>query len=89
MERMPCGQTGANAVFFRIGVLAYNAYRLFILKTMDKNWHTYQVQTIRWRIYQTAGKIVFHGGQVYLKVKRVFLGLFNDIRVRTWEFTNT
>ena len=32
MERMPCGQTGANAVFFRIGALAYNAYRLFILK---------------------------------------------------------
>lgn len=24
MERMPCGQFEANAVFFRIGVLAYN-----------------------------------------------------------------
>lgn len=89
MERMPCGQTGANAVFFRIGALAYNAYRIFILKTMDKNWHSCQVQTVRWRLYQTAGKIVFHGGQVYLKVKRVFLTLFNDIRVRIWEFANT
>ena len=89
MERMPCGQTGANAVFFRIGTLAYNVYRLFILKTMDKNWHSYQVQTIRWRLYQTAGKIVFHGGQIYLKVKKVFFSLFNDIRVRIWEFANT
>jgi hypothetical protein len=24
MERMPCGQFSANAVFFRLGVLAYN-----------------------------------------------------------------
>jgi hypothetical protein len=32
MERMPCGQFGANAVFFRIGVLAYNHGRLFVLK---------------------------------------------------------
>lgn len=89
MERMPCGQTGANAVFFRIGVLAYNAYRFFIQKTLDKNWHSCQVQTVRWRLYQTAGKIVFHGGQIYLKVKRAFLTLFNDIRVRIWEFANT
>ena len=89
MERMPCGQTGANAVFFRIGILAYNAYRLFILKTLDKNWHRCQVQTVRWRLYQTAGKIAFHGGQIYLKVKRSFISLFSDIRTRIWEFANT
>ena len=89
MERMPCGQTGANAVFFRIGVLAYNAYRLFILKALGKSWHRYQVQTVRWRLYQVAGKIVFHGGQVYLKVRRNFYSLFKDIRLRIWEFANT
>jgi len=26
MERMPCGELEANAVFFRIGVLAYNLF---------------------------------------------------------------
>jgi hypothetical protein len=26
MERMPCGQTEANAIFFRIGVIAYNLF---------------------------------------------------------------
>ena len=31
MERMPCGQFEANAVFFRIGVVAYNTWRLFVL----------------------------------------------------------
>lgn len=89
MERMPCGQTGANAVFFRIGVLAYNAYRLFILKALGKSWHRYQVQTVRWRLYQVAGKIVFHGGQIYLKVRRNLYSLFKDIRLRIWEFANT
>ena len=89
MERMPCGQFKANAVFFRIGVLAYNIYRLFILKGLDKSWHRHQVQTLRWRLYQVAGKIVFHGGQVFLKVRRKFCSLFNDVRLRVWEFANT
>ncbi len=89
MERMPCGQFEANAVFFRIGVLAYNIYRLFILKTLDKSWHRHQVQTVRWRLYQIAGKIVFHGGQIFLKVRRRFCQLFNDVRLRIWEFAST
>lgn len=89
MERMPCGQFEANAVFFRIGVLAYNVYRLFILKTLNKSWHRHQVQTVRWRLYQIAGKIVFHGGQVFLKVRRRFCSLFNEVRLRIWEFANS
>jgi len=89
MERMPCGQFEANAVFFRIGVLAYNIFRLFILRTLATSWHRHQVQTIRWRLYQIAGKIVFHGGQVFLKVRRGLCQLFDDIRLRIWEFATT
>jgi len=89
MERMPCGQCEANAIFFRIGVLAYNIFRLFILKTLATSWHRHQVQTIRWRLYQIAGKIVFHGGQIFLKVRKGFCQLFADIRLRIWEFATT
>lgn len=39
MERMPCGQIGANAVFFRIGAISYNINRLFLLKTSGKSLH--------------------------------------------------
>ena len=60
MERMPCGQFEANAVFFRIGVLAYNVGRLFILSTLDKSWHRHRVQTLRWKLYETAGKVKKH-----------------------------
>ena len=89
MERMPCGQFEANAIFFRIGVLSYNLYRLFVLKALGTSWHRHQVQTVRWRLYQIAGKIIFHGGQVFLKVRRKFLRLFSDIRLRIWEFAQT
>jgi len=89
MERMPCGQFEANAVFFKIGVLAYNLYRLFLLNTLSPSWHRHQVQTVRWRLYQIAGKIVFHGGQVYLKVRRGLCHLFTDIRFRIWEWATT
>ena len=70
MERMPCGQFKANALFFRIGVIAYNIGRLFVLRTLVRSWHRHQVQTLRWKLYATAGKIVFRGRSVYLKVRR-------------------
>lgn len=89
MERMPCGQFEANAVFFKIGILAYNLFRLFVLKVLDKSWHRYQVQTIRWRLYHIAGKIVYHQNQIFLKLHRRFCNLFNDIRLRIWEFAKT
>ena len=89
MERMPCGQLEANAMFFRIGTLAYNLFRLFTLKVLSPSWHRHQVQTVRWRLYQIAAKIVFHGGQVFLKVRRGLCQLFKDIRVRIWEVSAT
>jgi hypothetical protein len=89
MERMPCGQTVANAVFFRIGSMAHNVYRLFVLKTLDVGWHKHQVQTVRWRLFQTAGKIVDHANRVYLKVGRGLYRLFAKIRLRIWEFAYT
>jgi hypothetical protein len=89
MERMPCGQTNANAVFFRIGSLSYNIYRLFLFKTLDRSWHKCQVQTIRWRLYEIAGKIVDHSNTIFLKVRRSYYNLFAAIRLKTWEFANT
>jgi hypothetical protein len=89
MERMPCGQTKANAVFFRIGALSYNIHRLFLMKTLDKSWRKHQVRTIRWRLYQIAGKVVDHSNRIFLKVRRSYYDLFAGIRLKTWEFANT
>ena len=89
MERMPCGQFGANAVFFRIGGLAYNVGRLFVLRALDLSWHRHQVQTLRWKLYETAGKIVFHGRYIYLKVSRSLQRFFAQVRLRSWDFSQT
>ncbi len=80
MERMPCGQRTANAVFFRLGVLAYNLFQGFKQWVLKKEWRHHQVQTLRWRLYQTAGKVVRHAGQVYLKVRDSVIERFEEIR---------
>jgi hypothetical protein len=85
MERMPCGSFAANSMFFRIGVLAYNLFVLFKLLALPSSMKKHQVQTIRWRLYQTAGKIVKHAGALYLKVSRLVHDLFAEIRTRNYE----
>lgn len=85
MERMPCGTIEANSMFFRIGVLAYNLFVLFKLLALPSSMKKHQVQTIRWRLYQTAGKIVKHAGALYLKVNRFAHDLFAEIRAKNYE----
>ena len=43
---MPCGDFGANAVFFRLGALAYNLFVLFKLLALSVEWRRYRVQTL-------------------------------------------
>jgi hypothetical protein len=82
MEYMPCGSFEANAVFFAIGVLAYNLYLGFRGVALGKEWERAQVQTVRWQLFQTAGKIVRHGRQLFLKISVAMLDAFAAIRER-------
>lgn len=85
MERMPCGQFGANAMYFRIGVLAYNLFVLFKILALPQSWRVCQVQTVRWRLYQTAGKVVSHAGYTLLKVGWWIFSLLEEARTRCRE----
>jgi len=85
MERMPCGDFSANAVFFGVGVLAYNLFVLFKRDALPADWRRHQVQTLRWRLYQIAGKVVHHAGAVILKVRRSAFALLEEIRARSAE----
>ncbi|NLI79147.1 MAG: IS1380 family transposase [Candidatus Riflebacteria bacterium] len=80
MERMPCGTTAANAVYFCIGTLAYNLYRMFRDWALPAEWGKHRVETIRWKLYQMAGKVVRHAGTLVLKVQAWAFDLFQDIR---------
>lgn len=68
MEWMPCRETYANAVFFRIGVLAYNLFLLMKNLIMSPWYRTSTIATVRWKLYQTAGMIVSHAGRRVLKL---------------------
>jgi Transposase DDE domain group 1 len=89
MERMPCGQTEANAVFFRIGVIAYNLFIGFKRLSCPELWIKHTIATFRWKMIQVAGRIVKHSGRVFLKlaVDASKLELFKGIRTNIFEMS--
>jgi hypothetical protein len=89
MERMPCGQTEANAVFFRIGVIAYNLFIGFKRLSCPEGWIRHTIATFRWKMIQTAGRIVRHAKGIVLKlaVDKEKLRLFEGIREKIFELS--
>jgi hypothetical protein len=84
MHWMPCGETYANAVFFRIGVIAYNLFVAMKLLSLPPWLRNSTIATVRWRVYQTAARLVHHGHQVLLKLATSVdkMGLFLRVRRR-------
>jgi hypothetical protein len=80
MERMPCGQFEANALFFAIGVLAYNLYKMFTEEILPFGFGRRQVQSVRYAFYSLAGKVVSTGGQLWLKVSPAHFDFFSRVR---------
>ena len=89
MERMPCGQSYANAVFFRIGVIAYNLFIGFKRLACPESWMKQTIATFRWKMVQVAGRIVKHAGEVVMKlmIDLEKLELFQGIRKKSFELS--
>ena len=89
MERMPCGQSYANAVFFRIGVIAYNLFIGFKRLSCPESWMQQTITTFRWKMVQIAGRIVKHAGKTVLKlmIDLEKLELFKEIRHKSFELS--
>lgn len=68
MEWMPCGETYANAVFFRIGVIAYNLFQAMKQLSLPVWWRKATIETVRWKLYQIAGRMVHHARRILLKL---------------------
>ena len=86
-DQMPCGQSHANAVYFRIGVIAYNLFLGFRRLACPQAWSRHTIATFRWKLIQIAGRIVHHAGQIVLKLKveTDLLALIQGIRQRCAE----
>ena len=81
----PAASSKPTRVFFRIGALAYNLFVLFKRLVLPQGWRQRQVATLRWRLYQRAGKVVTHAGAIILRVARRLFALFEEIRTRCRE----
>ncbi len=69
MEQMPCGEFEANAMYFAIGVLAYNLAQLLKRRVLPESYRTATVATLRWKVYRLAGKLVRHARGWMLQVR--------------------
>ncbi len=90
-EWMPCGETYANAVFFRIGVIAYNLFLAMKLLALPPWYRTCTISTVRWRLYQVAGAVASHAHQLLLKLVAPLnkVVLFHKFRLRCYELAFT
>lgn len=84
MSYLPTSNTQANAFYFAIGTLAYNLFLLF-KQILDSNMQKHTVKTIRYKLYNIAGKVVSHAREITLKVNEQFKALLKKIRCRAYE----
>ena len=80
LEHVPSSSLNANAVFFRLGVLAYNLTIALKKLALKNDWAKKTINTIRWQLIFVAGKVVYHGRQLFLKLNKSFCVQFSDFR---------
>jgi hypothetical protein len=68
MEQMTSGDFAANALWFALGVLAYNLTQAQKLLFMDEGWRSKTIATLRWQLIETAGRLVRHGRRLILRL---------------------
>ena len=84
MSYLPSSNLQANAFYFYIGTLAYNLFLLF-KQILDSNLQKHTVKTIRYKLYNIAGKVISHARERILKVNEEFMQLLQKIRFRAYE----
>jgi hypothetical protein len=89
MEQMTSGDFLANALWFGLGVLAYNLTQAQKLLFMDAEWKSKTIATLRWQLIEVAGRLVRHGRQLILRIAASAekLGWFLLIRRRCRAFS--
>jgi len=86
LKYLPTSDFIANAFYFSVGVLAYNLFVLF-RETLQKSWQHHTIQTLRYKLYNIAGKVITHSRQTILKVNKQFIELLESIRNKNYEIS--
>jgi len=86
MSYLPSSNFDANAFYFYIGTVAYNLFLLY-KQILDKNLQKHTIKTIRYKLYNIAGKVISHARKTILKVNDEFITLLQKIRQRAYEMS--
>ncbi|MBD3271430.1 MAG: IS1380 family transposase [Elusimicrobia bacterium] len=68
LDYVPCGEYGANAVWFGIGILAYNLFIASKILLFPKDWMKKTIHTVRWQFIQIAGKVIRRARSVMVRL---------------------
>ena len=85
LEHLPCSDFEANALYFRIGILAYNMIVAMKHLALGDEWQTTTIKTLRWVLLNTAGKLMRHGRRWMLRLANLNRAAFDwwlDVRLR-------
>ena len=69
MEPMPWTEFEAKAMYFAIGVLAYNLAQRRKRQVLPESYRRATVATLRWKLYRLAGKLVRQARAWMLQIK--------------------
>ncbi|MDQ7060311.1 MAG: IS1380 family transposase [Sulfurimonas sp.] len=86
MSYLPTSDFEANSFYFAIGTLAYNLFLLF-KQILDKSLQHHTVKTIRYKLYNIAGKVISHARETVLKVNEQFMELLQNIRIKAYQMS--
>ena len=86
LKYLPTSHFKANALYFHIGTLAYNLFILF-REILQHSWQKHTIQTIRYKLYHIAGKVITHARQMILKVNEPFVEILYAIRQKNYEIS--
>jgi len=84
MSYLPSSNLEANAFYFQIGTLAYNLFLLF-KQILNTNLQKHTVKTIRYKLYNIAGKVISHARNTILKINEEFIEMLQRIRRLAYE----
>lgn len=68
MEHMPCRQFEANALYFTIGILAYNLVQLIKQIALGSSWMKKSIRSLRYQLFHLAASVITHARYIILRV---------------------
>jgi len=83
LDYLPCDDFKANAIWFAIGLLAYNFHIFAKEYLLPKSFRKMTFRSIRFHIVHIAAKVINHAGKLWLKFAGVtdeFIYMFEQAR---------